>query len=92
MIKKYKTILSRSLTEKGDRIIMPREFGSSSEYKRTEKKVAHRAYTVLTATTKQRNGVKEDMGADRILWLSHLSVLGKSFPTPLVTHQIILIV
>lgn len=48
--KKSKTILSRSLTEKGEiRIIVPSESGSSCEYKVTEKKMAqqveHCTYT-----------------------------------------------
>lgn len=39
--KKYKTILSRSVTEKGERrIIVPSESGSSCECKITEKKMA----------------------------------------------------
>lgn len=37
---KYKTILSRSLKENGDRIIMLRESGRSCDYKITEEKVA----------------------------------------------------
>ena len=41
--KKYKTILSRSLTEKGKiRIIVLSESGSSCEYKITEKKMAQK--------------------------------------------------
>lgn len=86
--KKCKAILSRGLTEKGGRIIVPREFGSSREHKRAEEKVARRvkhnpSIQPLTTTSKQRNGGEEVTGADRVLVLTHLSGLGRIISPPL---------
>lgn len=82
--KKCKTILSRSLTERGEvRIIVPSESGSSCEYKNHKDKdgsagKALQQYThIITAVTQQQQAVKRDTGTHVIMLHTHLRDLEK---------------
>lgn len=85
--KKSKTILSRSLTEKGEiRIIVPIESGSSCEYKITEKdgsagKALHQYTHVITAVTQATERSNTDTGTHMILLHTHLCDPEKIFPS-----------
>ena len=65
---------------------MPRERGSSCEYKTTEKREAQRGKrwtNVITAPTQRQGDGGEDTGAKRLCGSPICEIWGKSLPSPL---------